>query len=82
MVVENIEQARFSRLEGINEQVDRRLDDMHSRLDGMHRSINGLRAEVNSRLDGMHQSIEPKPARWHAPVHQGYGPRWTAGSMR
>ena len=44
MVIENVEQQRISRLEGICEQVDRRLDEMN-------RSIESLRTEMNSRMD-------------------------------
>ena len=51
MAVENLEQARLSRLEGTYEQVDRRLNDLNSRLDGMQQAIDGLRAEMNSRFN-------------------------------
>ena len=53
MVVANIEEARISRLEGANEQVDRRHDDMNTRLDATNQSIEGVRAEMNSRFEEM-----------------------------
>ena len=45
MVIRAIDQQRISRLEGVCEQIDRRLDDMH-------RAIEGLRSEMNSRFFG------------------------------
>ncbi len=42
---------RIGRLEGIAEQLDRRLDSIEKRINGVERAIGELRAELTRRID-------------------------------
>ena len=42
---------RIGRLEGIAEQLDRRLDSVEKQIDGVGRAIGELRAELTRRMD-------------------------------
>ena len=42
---------RIGRLEGIAEQLDRRLDSIEKQIDGVGRAIGELRAELTRRMD-------------------------------
>lgn len=42
---------RIGRLEGIAEQLDRRMDSIEKQIDGVGRAIGELRAELTRRMD-------------------------------
>ncbi len=50
-------EQRVSRLEGVYEQVDRRLDSMEQAIGGLRAYMNGIRAEINSRFNTLYVLI-------------------------
>ncbi|MDE2993115.1 MAG: hypothetical protein OXU67_04455 [Chloroflexota bacterium] len=77
MAVENLEQARLSRLEGAYEQVDCWLNDMNSRLDGMQQAIDGLRAEIHGLRAETQQAIDGLRAETNSRFGRKYDPYYT-----
>ena len=67
---ETMVEERVSRLEGIAEQVDRRLEHLDNRLGEVNQSIESLRTEIgslrtetNARLEGMDRSTNARFAQ-------------------